>query len=335
MTMPRKAPFRAGGAEAPRSKTRFTQAQAGPAVLLADISEFQPDVADAVYLAWSPAVVIRAAYGAAHDDGAWYGGQRRQRLHDGGARFLGIYQYLVSGQDGAAQADAMHRLVGALRPGEVLTPDFEEGQHAMLTAWYNRMLTLYGAWIRPYLWTYSGLFFAAAQGAAPVDWVAAYGQAEPTVPHKLWQFTSSFPVPGVGNADCSVFHGRIDQLAALAFQGSTPAPPPPPPAGPGPAFSQPRHVTVNAGDTTVEVVTCEAPAHGGPPDHYLVDVFTGSFPSDATRADDSYPRYMAAAPKTFGSLQGIASGAHMTCRVTAVDRAGNSSAYTDVGFQMP
>jgi len=333
MTTPRKAPFRAGGIPAPRAQTRFTPGQAGPAVLFADVSEFQPNIDDPVYLGWSKAAAIRAAYGDQHDDRAWYNGQRRSALHDGGARFLAIYQYLVSGQDGAAQADAMHGLVGELRPGEVITPDFEEGQHAMLTAWYNRMISLYGPWIRPYLWTYSGLFFAAAQGAAPVEWVAAYGQAEPEVPHKLWQFTSAFQVPGVGVADCNIFHGTIDELAALAFQGTAPAPPPPP--GPGPAFSQPQHVTVNAGDTTVEVLTCDAPAHGGPPDHYTVDVFTGSYPSDATRADDSYPRYMAAAPKTFGSLQNIASGTHMTCRVVAVDRAGNLSAYTDVPFEMP
>jgi hypothetical protein len=325
MTTPRSTPFRAGGTDGPRAKTRFTQAQAGPAVLLADVSEFQADLADAVYLRWSKAVVIRAAYGSQHDDKAWYGGQRRQLLHAGGARFIGIYQYLVAGQDGAAQADALHRLVGALRPGEVLIADFEEGQHAMLTAWYNRMILLYGTGIRPYLWTYSGLFFAEANGAAPVEWVAAYGQAEPAVPHKLWQFTSSFPVPGVGRCDCSVFHGTIDQLAALAYQGSKPAP--------QPDFGPPARVTVRAGDTNVEVLTADAPA-GMTPGHFEVSVYTGSFPSAATLVD-SYPRFMGMAPKSFGGLGGLASGTHMTCRVVAVDADGTRSAYADVHFEMP
>jgi hypothetical protein len=328
VTTPRITPFRAGGTDGPRARTRFANATAGPAVLLADVSEFEPDVADAAYLDWSKAIVIRAAYGTSHDDHAWYGGQRRDLLHAGGARFVGIYQYLVAGQDGGDQADAMHGLVGPIRQNEVIIGDFEEGGKPMLTAWYNRMLAL--GYPHQQLWTYSGLDFGQANGALPVEWVAAYGQGEPSTPHKLWQFTSTFPVPGVGSCDCSVFHGTIDQLAALTYQGTAPAAPPPA----GPAFSQPQHVTVQAGDSTVEVLTCVAPAHGGPVDHYLVDVHTGSYPSDATRVH-SYPRFMRAAPHTFGSLEDIASKTHMTCRVTAVDRAGNTSAYTDAGFEMP
>ena len=335
MTAPRSTPFRAGGGATSPYAAKFTAAQAGSSVLLADVSEFEPDVDDPVYLAWSKAVVIRAAYGTSHDDHAWYQGQRRDLLHDGGARFVGIYQYLVAGQDGGAQADALHPLIGAIRPGEVLIADYEEGQHLMLTAWYNRMLAI--GYPRQYLWTYSGLDFGQVNGALPVEWVAAYGQSEPSTPHKLWQFTSSFPVPGVGSADCSVFHGTIGQLAALAYQGNapvTPVTPASPPASAVPAFSQPRNVTVRPGDGTVEVVTCTAPAHGPAPDHYEVAVFAGSFPSDATLVH-SYPRFMRSAPQTFGSLQDIPSKTHMTCRVTAVDAAGNLSAYADTGFQMP
>lgn len=228
-------PFRAGRPPgAARAAALAAPAFTGTYTLLADISEWQPDVADAAYLAWSKAIVIRAAYGDAHDDRAWYGGQRRALLHAGGARFLGIYQYLVTGQDGGAQADALHALVGALQPGEVLIADFEEGAHAMLTAWYNRMLAL--GYPARYLWTYTGLNFGQASGALPVQWIAAYGAAEPASPHELWQFTDAFAVPGAGTADCSVFHGSIDQLAALAFQ---------PAAAPPPAY---RHM-VPAGNT--------------------------------------------------------------------------------------
>lgn len=326
-------PFRAGGESQPNTAPlpqplalpnvaeSFT---AGTSVLLADISEFQPDIADAAYLAWSPAIVIRAAYGAQHDDRAWYGGQRRALLHQLGARFTGIYQYLVAGQDGAAQAQALNDLVGDLQPGEVLIADFEEGEHAALTGWYNAQLADRGPGIAPYLWTYTGLNFGQSSGVLPVEWVAAYGQAEPATPHRLWQFTSSFQVPGVGAADCSLFHGTIGELAALAL----PVPPPRPDA-----YGPPRNLTVRAGDSTVLVERCDPPA-GMTPDHYEVSVFTGSYPSPATLVP-GYPRYMREAPEQFGGLGGIAPGTHMTLRAVAVDRAGRPGAYADVQFTMP
>lgn len=188
-----------------------------PVTYLADISEFQPDIADTAYLSWSRAIAVRALYGAAHDDGAWYGGARRAALHAGGARFLGIYQFLLAAQSGAAQAQAFHSLVGPAEPGEVFVADFEQGTHQLLTAWYNEMLALYGQGIAPYLWTYTGLDFGCAENALPVQWIADYAAFEPLSPHKLWQFTDSYQVPGVGACDCSLFHGTIGELAALAY----------------------------------------------------------------------------------------------------------------------
>ena len=214
--------FRAGGAR--EDAAAGPVPGAGPSVLCADISEFQPDIADAAYLAWSQAVVIRALYGDAHDDGAWYGGARRAALHAGGAKFVGIYQYLVAAQSGAAQAQAFRLLAGAIQPGEVFIADFEEGSRALLTAWYNEMLTLYGPGIAPYLWAYTGLEFGQAQGALPGQWLADYTSAEPASPHILWQFTDAYQVPGVGMADCSIFHGGIGDLAALAYQKPEPEP---------------------------------------------------------------------------------------------------------------
>src|SRR5438046_897595 len=108
--MDRIVPFRAGGpstaAIAPHLLT------SGPHVLLTDISEFQPDLNDALYLAtFSKAAIIRAAYGDAHADRAWYGGDRRSLLHAAGCRWLGIYQYIVATQDVTAQAKALVRLL--------------------------------------------------------------------------------------------------------------------------------------------------------------------------------------------------------------------------------
>lgn len=189
----------------------------GPFVLLADCSEFQPDIVDAVYLKWSKAIIIRAAYGDAHDDKAWYGGARRADLHKGGVRFLGIYQYIVAGQDSVMQAQVLAALIGQLQPGERIIGDLEEGtgnQQGRWLSWASTIKELLGQ--EP--WDYSGLNFANDHGLAPVDWVADYTLTEPTVQHKLWQFTDSFNVPGVGVADCSLFHGTIDQLAALGHQ---------------------------------------------------------------------------------------------------------------------
>src|SRR2546429_4627769 len=120
-----RLPFRAGDVSAAAIEPEASAA--GPRVLLCDVSEFQSNLADAVYLAWSKAIVIRAVYGSAHDDHAWYGGQRRALLHAGGARFLGIYAYLVAGQSGAVQAQEFRRLVGAIQPREGFIADLAEG----------------------------------------------------------------------------------------------------------------------------------------------------------------------------------------------------------------
>lgn len=206
--------------------TAEAAAAASPAVYLADISEFQPSISDAAYLAWSQAIVIRAAYGASHADHAWYGGQRRALLLQGGAKFLGIYQYLVASQDPVAQAKALVSILGGkLNTGEKIICDIEEGggsQAARWSSWAHVISTELGD--PP--WNYSGLFFAGSAGIAPVDWVAAYQRTEPSTKHTLWQFTDAFAVPGVGTCDCSVYHGTIGQLAALAHGGSQPAPPP-------------------------------------------------------------------------------------------------------------
>ena len=230
MTAPRPVMFRAGGNPGeqplPLKASVMDQAPAAaaaPQVLMADISEFQPEVTDRLYAAWSKAIIIRAAYGSQHDDRAWYGGQRRDQLHQYGIRFIGIYQYIVAGQDPARQAAALVNLVGSLRPGEKIIADIEEGSGNLADTWRIWSAEVAGA-LGGVPWRYSGLNFAAAHGLAPVDWVAAYQSTEPSAAHKLWQFTDAFQVPGVGTCDCSVYRGTIDQLAALAYQPALPRP---------------------------------------------------------------------------------------------------------------
>jgi len=228
---------------------------AGAQVLLADISEFQHSIADPVYLRWSQAIVIRAAYGANHPDRSWFGGQRRALLLEGGARFLGLYQYLVAGQDPVAQAKAMVSILGGkLNPGEVVICDIEEGsgsQRARRDAWAHVIETELGD--AP--WNYSGAFFAQGSGIAPVDWVAAYQSAEPRAAHTLWQFTDAFAVPGIGTCDCSVYHGTIGQLAALAHGGTHP--PARPPADTWTETLMQDMATLTLGDTGEDVKSAQ------------------------------------------------------------------------------
>lgn len=302
--------FRAGGPSRGASP-EFT----GPVVLMADVSEWQPSLADAAYLAWSRAVVIRALYGADHQDAAWYGGQRRAGLHKGGALFVGIYAYLVAGQSGASQAQAFRDLVGAIQPGEVFIADLEQGDHALLTAWYDKMIALYGTAIRPYLWTYTGLWFGGQAGILPVQWIADYSAAEPSTPHKLWQFSESYSVPGVGTCDCSLFHGTIGELAALAYQVPKPAPVPPADW----TFGPPQRLQALAGHTSVRL-SWEAPA-GAPevPAEYLVYVYSGEV-CNRTTLLASYPRTAKASPWEGGGLE---RGRQYTTHVVAAAAEGS------------
>jgi hypothetical protein len=265
--------FRAGGT--PGTATpELTANSAGPGIILADFSEYQPDIADAAYLAWSKAGIIRAMYGSQHDDGAWYGGARRDGLHAGGIRFLGVYQYLVAGQDAAVQAHALVNLVGHLRPGEKLICDIEEGpaaqQAARFRQWSAVITAAYGRPAAP--WCYAGLDFGAAAGLSP-QWVAAYRNTEPGGSHLLWQFTDAYPVPGVGTCDASVFRGTMGELAALGWQPPVPVPPKPVPVPQ--SFPVPEGLSVTA-HPVVNLGWREAVnAQGVPSPHYRY-IITGA-----------------------------------------------------------
>lgn len=136
-----------------------------------------------------------------------------------------------------------------------------------------------------------------------------------------------FPVCGLQFRNAGLFDVDVFSSAWLNARPATQ----PPPAAAG--LGAPRNLTVQAGDTTVRVTRCDPPA-GAVPDHYEVSVFTGSYPSPGTLVA-SYPRFMRAAPEQFGSLQGIASGTHMTLRAASCDAHGTAGAYTDVHFEMP
>ena len=217
----RAVTFRAGGTSGQVRPAALTPAAAtGPVTLLCDVSEWNPQIADATYLAWSKAVIIRGMYGADHVDGAWYGGQRREQLHAGGALFVGCYQYLTATQDAATQARALATLLGHLNVGEYVIADIEEGAGNQQARWLAWAEVIHGELgFAP--GNYAGEYFAESAGLTPVDWIAAYQPVAPAAPHVLWQFTDAYNVPGVGVADCSRYLGTIAQLRALAFGGTT------------------------------------------------------------------------------------------------------------------
>ncbi|MGH3205924.1 MAG: peptidoglycan-binding protein [Streptosporangiaceae bacterium] len=210
---------------------------AGPVTYVADCSVWQPDINDAAYLAWSRAIIVRALDGTVTDQ-AWYGGQRRDLLHAGGALFVGIYAYITAADSVVTQARALLDLVGELRPGEKLIADIEEGsgsQAGRWAAWAKVIAAATGDWP----WCYSDLDFAEERGLAP-EWVAAFGKDEPAGSHILWQFTDAYQVPGIETpCDCSIARCSVEELSALAYQpGAQPAP------APEPAAPKPAPVTV-------------------------------------------------------------------------------------------
>jgi GH25 family lysozyme M1 (1,4-beta-N-acetylmuramidase) len=201
---------------------------------LPDVSEFQPNVDWAkVNKSNGGAAIIRAAYGTSHLDHAWYGGARRKDFWSHGGKVLGIYQYLVADQDPVAQARALRKIVGKLQPGEFLVCDLEEGggdQAHRFHAWADELSDLVYPGYQGH-WLYSSSYFFQAHGLMPIahskthTWVAAYGSIEPSVPHSLWQYTSTGVVPGIpSHCDVNAFKGSAADLAALVHHGADPAP---------------------------------------------------------------------------------------------------------------
>jgi Glycosyl hydrolases family 25 len=185
--------------------------------IVADISEFQGPIDWAAYGAAVPGVIIRAHNGYRADN-YWPANLAGARGHVG---WRGFYQYLPAGVDPAAAAHAFQAATGPLLPGEVAILDLEEGsgdQRGRRQAWLDALRD-------PIEWTYSGLAFARAHlPGVRVEWLAAYGQGEPTDPHDVWQFTDARSFPGISRpCDASVYHGNLTSLVSnvISSGGST------------------------------------------------------------------------------------------------------------------
>lgn len=212
-------------------------------LVIADYSEWQ----GVVHPPAGQVVIIRAHNGLRADRDFAH---NRALAHDAGCPAIGLYQYLVAGQDAAYQARLLILAIGSLAPNEWLICDIEEGQgdeQPRWQAWEQVVLSSTG---RPG-WLYSGLSFVAAHDLQAPDWVAAYGQGEPTVPHKLWQYTDRYPWPW-GPGDASVYDGTLPQFLAQLGMPVDPADvvsAQPKPAPPVPAKEDPPMVLANDGTT--------------------------------------------------------------------------------------
>lgn len=181
----------------------------GPELVIADYSQWQGVVKPPP----GQIVIIRAHNGYVPDPDF---AANRANAHAAGAPAVGLYQYLAADPAAGsvtAQAAELLQLVGQLAANEWLICDLETGQGNEFVLWWAwRGCVLLATKRVP--WLYSGLAFAQVHDLDP-DWVAAYGQAEPTIPHKLWQDTDTYPWPW-GPSDASVFHGTLPEFLAAA-----------------------------------------------------------------------------------------------------------------------
>jgi GH25 family lysozyme M1 (1,4-beta-N-acetylmuramidase) len=200
-------------------------------IRLADISEWQPSIDAPAYLAGGHKCLIVRAHSGGRVDNFWP--TRRDYLRQYPFAALGWYQYLAGGRDAAQQAHEFVNCVGGIRANEFVVLDSEEGagsQVARCQAWFDVVDRAYGVPSVLYAsesW-FSDRLGGAARWSGRARWVAAYRSSEPTMPHELWQHSSTASFPGIaGGIDSSVFHGTEAQFLAAMRHGDVQQPPPP------------------------------------------------------------------------------------------------------------
>jgi hypothetical protein len=194
-----------------------------------DVSEYQT----VNFGLYSGPIIVRA-HNSNRSDYHWV-------AHAAGASqqpWWGAYQYLTASADPLKAAQAFIVTLGTYRPNVVIC-DLEEGdgdQSGRWRLWEQAMLAFPAK-----KWLYTGLAYAKAHNLHP-DWVAAYGQTEPTMPHVLWQYADNAPFPGIGNCDGNLFHGTVQDLTWL-----TDPPQPVPVPDPEDDMNRDRFILVSRG----------------------------------------------------------------------------------------
>ena len=182
------------------------------------------------------AAIIRVSYGIDHLDHCFT--RNRQAAQHEGYAFLGLYQFILPG-DIVAQAQAFCQWVGELAPNEIPIADIEVGsgdQSARAETWFGIVDSALGLSPLPLpnrSWLYSSENFLTTQinqvcTSRRSIWAAAYGDAEPTLGHILWQSTNGkigshiTSWAGAGKVDSNLFHGTLEQLAAAISRDDLP-----------------------------------------------------------------------------------------------------------------
>ncbi len=223
---------------------------------LPDVSEFQtgasaPDWAG-IKGVNGGAGICRVGYGAGHLDHMFAANYTGMKTN--GYTFMGLYQYLVAGQDPVTQAHAFCSWIGppsAVHPGTVFICDLEEGsgdQSGRAAEWLTTVDTFYGldsAPVNMRSWLYSYTSFVASHNLRGIfasprhTWIAAYQASPPAIGYTLWQSTDGTTGsnitdwPGCGRCDTSVYAGTLPELAAMGWKtGTPPQPQPKPPVTP-------------------------------------------------------------------------------------------------------
>lgn len=192
-------------------------------LLICDVNNSRPMKDWQSYAAFSPVVIAKMTEGRTFLAPTFAG--HREGARKAGLRAFGAYHFWTPGVDPIVQARNAVKALGRLRddPFEWLILDVETGTEF---AAYERFCDVADAELGRVTWLYGGRQLKDHAPHRP-RWVARYfdhtpnKRKQPGIGETLWQFSDRFAVPGVGNADCSVYRGTADEL--LAFLTGKPA----------------------------------------------------------------------------------------------------------------
>lgn len=183
-------------------------------LLIADVNDAHPVTDWGKYAAFSPVLIAKATQGTTFVAPTF--AEHRAGAAKAGLKAFGMYHFWQPGDDPLAQAEHAVATIGSLRaePLEWLVLDVESGTDM---ADYHAFCLHADAALGRTTWLYGGQQLTAAATARP-RWIARYYDQTPNPAHApdigetLWQFADTYPVPGVGPADCSVYRGALAGL---------------------------------------------------------------------------------------------------------------------------